>query len=62
MTNQNNYYYYDYVNKTIYYSKTYQTYTDKTYLGSSDNPNPKMAASVFLQNNQIQSGFSVKAI
>jgi len=55
-------YYYDSSTNIIHYSNSLQTSQNLSYIGSSNNPNPKMAASVFLQDAEIQSGFTIQEI
>lgn len=61
-TDHTKYYFYNDTTRIIYHSKEYQTDQDLIYLGTSDNPNPKMAAAVFISNGSIKAGFTIKEL
>ena len=56
------YYFYDDTTRIIYHSKEYLPDANLIYLGTSDNPNPKMASAVFISNGSIKAGFTIKAL
>ena len=56
------YYFYDDRTKVIYYSKEMTQNTGLVYIGTSNNPNPKMAAAVFLQQGKVVTGFRIKEL
>lgn len=56
------YYTYDDRNLIVYYSDELPENPNLIYLGTSDNPNPSMAAAVFLKNGKIQSGFRLRKL
>ena len=53
------YYFYDDARRIVYYSEEYLTESHLIYLGTSNNPNPTMAAAVFIQNEQRLTGFQI---
>lgn len=54
------YYFYHDATRVIYFSENYPNDPDMIYIGTSDNPNPKMAAAVFMRNNSVTSGFTIR--
>lgn len=55
------YFFYDRANKIIYYSENPTLeFTEYEYLGTSDNPKPKMAAVVFAERIELGQGIRVK--
>ena len=55
----NHYFYYDENKKILWYSEKEESIVNSnlTFIGSSNNPNLKMAAAVFMKNN---TGYSLK--
>lgn len=58
------YYYMNDETRTIYYSETElgAEHQDLVFIGMSQNPNPKMAVSVFVQNDLIPMGYKILPI
>lgn len=58
------YYYMDDHTRTIFYSDTDvgEDRPDLVFVGMSQNPNPRMAVAVFVQNELVPQGFKVKAL
>ncbi len=54
------YYFYDDARLIIYYSDVFPDDLNLVYLGTSDNPNHKMAAAFFTQSGKINSGFTIQ--
>lgn len=53
------YYFYDDATLTVYYSDELDPGHNFIYLGTSDNPNPKMAVAAFTQRAKISSGYKI---
>lgn len=56
------YYSYDDRSLIVYYSDELPEDPNLIYMGTSDNPNPSMAAAVFLKDAKIQSGFRLREL
>lgn len=57
------YYYMDDHTRTIYHSAEEQEdRPDLIFVGMSQNPNPKMAVAVFVQNELIPRGYKIKSM
>lgn len=56
------YYFYNDATQIIYYSEEFTSDPDLIYVGTSDNPNPKMAAGAFMQNGKAPSGYSIQEL
>jgi hypothetical protein len=57
----NRHYFLDDANKTIYHMEDYPDDLGLTYMGTSDNHNIKMAASVFMRQGKCLTGCKIKA-
>lgn len=58
-----NYYLYDDKTKIIYHGNNLPaSWGDLIFLGLSDNPNPAMAAAVFLKDGKISEGFRLRSM
>ena len=56
----NRHYFLDDANKIIYYMIDYPDTTRLTYMGTSDNPNTKMAAAVFMSQGKCLTGCKIR--
>lgn len=57
----NKYYFYNDATKIVWYSNNMpENSTDIIYIGTSDNPNPRMAAGIFMRNIDGGTGYRVK--
>ncbi len=56
----NRHYYLDEKTKTIWYTNILHHDTGFTYMGTSDNPNIKMAAQVFMRQGKCLTGCKIK--
>lgn len=56
----NRHYFLDDKNKIIYYMIDYPDTDRLTYMGTSDNPNPKMAAAVFMHHGKRLTGCKIR--
>jgi hypothetical protein len=57
--------YYYFVNdrtKVVYYSEDFSDDPDLIYVGTSDNPKPKMAVAAFMQSGRVNSGYKVRKL
>lgn len=53
------YYFYDDASLIVYYSDELPEDSTLIYLGTSDNPNPKMAVGAFTQDGKITKGYTI---
>lgn len=56
----NRHYFLDDKTKTIYHMVDYPTSTRLTFMGTSDNPNTKMAAAVFMSQGKCLTGCKIR--
>ncbi len=56
----NRHYFLDDKNKIVYYMIDWPEVTRLTYMGTSDNPNIKMAAQVFMRQGKCLTGCKIK--
>lgn len=56
------YYFVDDRTRIVYYSEEFSTNPDHIYVGTSDNPNPKMAVAAFMQNGAVKSGYKLRKL
>lgn len=56
------YYFYSEIKKTIFHGTEFSSDPDLIYLGTSDNGNWAMAATVFTKNMKIDSGYKLKRL
>ncbi len=56
----NRHYFLDDATKTIYHMEDYPADIRLTYMGTSDNPNPKMAAAVFMSQGKALTGCKIR--
>lgn len=53
----NKYFFYDDATRIVYYSEEYIDDHNLIYIGTSNNPDPKMAMAAFMQNGKINQGY-----
>ena len=61
--NSNRYYFLDDKTKIVYYSNIFLIdRPELIYVGTSDNPKPKMAMAAFLADGKVNSGFKLREV
>lgn len=53
-------YFFDLETKIIFWAKSFPHSTGMTYIGTSDNPNKKMAAQVFMRRHTKLTGWQIR--
>lgn len=56
------YYFVDDRTRTVYYTEEFSSNPDHIYVGTSDNPNPRMAVAAFMQNDSVNEGFKLRKL
>jgi hypothetical protein len=56
------YYFVDDRNRIVYYGEEFSSNPDHIYVGTSDNPNPRMAVAAFMQNGAVTSGYRLRKL
>lgn len=56
------YYFCDDATLTVFYADEIEDGNGFVYLGTSDNPNPKMAVAAFTRNGRITSGYRIRSL
>lgn len=61
-TAPNKYYFCDDATLTVFYGDEIEDGNGFVYLGTSDNPNPKMAVAAFTRTGRITSGYRIREL